>query len=88
MVLRLRVMPKHTSEKESKEFFGVVRAGFSSPRKQLRNVLSKALKLSSDETEKLLESTGISPERRAETLSLVEWERLKTTLRRKPRVET
>ena len=57
-------------------FFRVVRAGFAQPRKQLRNTLSAGLHLSARDVAARLEATGISPRRRAETLSLAEWGRV------------
>lgn len=54
-------------------FFRVVRAGFSQKRKQLKNSLSADLHLSGDATSAWLESAGIDPRRRAETLTLEEW---------------
>lgn len=57
-------------------FFGLVRAGFSSARKQLVNSLSGALGKSRDEVFAILEQAGIAPERRAEMLSLEEWANL------------
>jgi 16S rRNA (adenine1518-N6/adenine1519-N6)-dimethyltransferase len=64
----------------TREFFTVVRAGFSAPRKQLRNALGHGLGLPPDRTVAILEKSGIAPERRAETLSLEEWEKLRETL--------
>ena len=57
-------------------FFAVVRAGFSAPRKQLRNALAQGLGLSRPETMTLLERAGINPQRRAQTLSIPEWAEL------------
>jgi len=54
-------------------FFCVVRGGFGSPRKQLRNSLAQGLDLPPFEAALLLEKAGIEPQRRAETLSLDEW---------------
>lgn len=56
-----------------KEFFRVVRAGFSQKRKMLRNSLGAGLGLSSAEAEAALLQAGIDPRRRAETLGLEEW---------------
>ncbi|MDP2916994.1 MAG: 16S rRNA (adenine(1518)-N(6)/adenine(1519)-N(6))-dimethyltransferase RsmA [Dehalococcoidia bacterium] len=56
-----------------KSFFGVVRAGFSAPRKQLINSLAQGLDLPKAETMSLLERAGIVAQRRAETLTLDEW---------------
>ena len=55
------------------EFFNVVRGGFSTPRKQLRNSLSYGLHITSQEASELLDSAVIDPRRRAETLSIEEW---------------
>ena len=59
-----------------KHFFEVVRGGFSAPRKQLRNSLSKGLSISPLNSEKYLERSKIDPARRAQTLSLEEWSKL------------
>ena len=55
------------------EFFEVVKAGFTHNRKTLRNSLSKGLRWPADKAEKLLQSAGIDPGRRAETILMVEW---------------
>jgi len=57
-------------------FFALIKAGFSQKRKTLRNSLSGGLRITPEEAEKLLSSAVIDPRRRAETLSLVEWEKL------------
>jgi 16S rRNA (adenine1518-N6/adenine1519-N6)-dimethyltransferase len=54
-------------------FFHVVRAGFATPRKQLRNALAQGLYLSPEGAAGLLQQAGVSPKRRAETLSIPEW---------------
>ena len=57
-------------------FFDLVRAGFSAPRKQLRNSLSHGLGEATDSTADLLESADLDARRRAETLTLEEWTKL------------
>jgi len=57
-------------------FFDIVKAGFSAPRKQLRNSLAQGLQLTSAEIVELLEQAGIAPQRRSEMLSLEEWANL------------
>jgi 16S rRNA (adenine1518-N6/adenine1519-N6)-dimethyltransferase len=57
-------------------FFRVVRAGFSAPRKQLRNSLAQGLGISAEESAAALARAGVDPRRRAETLDLQEWARL------------
>ena len=54
-------------------FFNVVRAGFSAPRKQLRNSLSHGSGLNARLVSVILEAAGIEGTRRAETLTLPEW---------------
>lgn len=56
-----------------KEFFRVVKAGFSQKRKQLRNSLAGGLGVKSAAADAYLTAAGIEPKRRAETLSLEEW---------------
>lgn len=60
----------------ARAFFDTVRAGFSAPRKQLRNSLAQGLIIGTGEAAGLLQQAGIDPRRRAETLSLEEWGRL------------
>ncbi len=57
-------------------FFRLAKAGFSQKRKTLRNSLSAGLRLAPAQAGALLESAGIDPQRRAETLSIDEWKRL------------
>lgn len=59
-----------------KDFFKVVRAGFGEKRKQLHNSLAHNLDLSHEETTRILTGVGITPVRRAETLTVAEWARL------------
>lgn len=54
-------------------FFHLVRAGFSAPRKQLRNALALGLSLPAESAAALLNRAQISPHRRAETLTIEEW---------------
>ena len=58
------------------DFFQLIKAGFGQKRKTLRNSLSAGLKISTTEAESLLAKAEIDSKRRAETLSLNEWERL------------
>ncbi len=57
-------------------FFRLIKAGFSQKRKNLRNTLSAGLRLSKDQAVALLEAADIAPQRRAETLTLDEWQAL------------
>lgn len=62
--------------KQEKLFFRVVKAGFSAKRKKLRSSIASGLHLSKPQAERLLISAGISPEDRAEDLSIDDWLRL------------
>ena len=61
---------------EPDEFFRVVKAGFSAPRKQLRNSLAQGLSIEPADATEVLQGAGISPQRRAATLTLEEWAEL------------
>ncbi len=76
VILRIEPYPRPAVEVEVATFFEVVRAGLSSPRKQLHNSLAQGLKMPPREAAHLLKEAGIDPQRRAETLSLKEWARL------------
>jgi len=59
-----------------KEFFRVVKAGFSAKRKKLRSSLSGGLGISKDDAARLLQRAVIDPDTRAEDLSIDDWLRL------------
>lgn len=76
-IVRLDIYPTPLIAPEKlPRFFALIRAGFSQKRKTLRNALAAALSLSRQESENLLQRAGLDPTRRAETLSLAEWDRL------------
>lgn len=64
-------------------FFEMVRAGFSAPRKQLRNSLAQGLGVEPAAVEALASEANIDPQRRPETLTLAEWAALATVHRRR-----
>lgn len=57
-------------------FFDLVRAGFSQPRKQVKNSLSSGLGIGSETAVGWLEAAGIDPRRRPEMLAVDDWLRL------------
>lgn len=61
---------------EEKAFFRVVKAGFVAKRKKLRSSIASGLHLSKPEAEELLVKASISPESRAQDLSIDDWIRL------------
>jgi len=76
-IVRIDVYPRPAVEvADIAGFFEIVKAGFSAPRKQIRNSLALGLQLTSAEVVKLLEEAGIAPQRRPETLSLDDWAKL------------
>jgi len=79
-IVRIEVYPRPAAEvADISGFFELVKAGFSAPRKQIRNSLTLGLQLPLAEIVALLEQAGIAPQRRPETLSLKEWARLQQT---------
>ena len=58
------------------DFFQLAKAGFSQRRKTLRNALAGGMHWKPAEAEVILRAAGIDPQRRAETLSISEWEKL------------
>lgn len=75
-VLCLEVPPLPRVTLPPERFFRLVRAGFVHPRRQLANNLATGLGRPKAGLVDLLDQLGIDPRRRAETLSLEEWERL------------
>ncbi len=73
-VVRLDVRPSPAVDVASDaEFLAVVRAGFSAPRKQLRNSLAQGLGISGEDAAQVLAGAGVDGSRRPATLSLAEW---------------
>jgi len=70
----IRIVPhKKYKDIDIDLFFKIVKAGFSHPRKQLANDLSKMLKLDKKELSSLLLKNNIQPTQRAETLNIEDW---------------
>lgn len=72
---------------DTETFFRVVRAGFGQKRKQLRNALSAGLGLPPAQVAAIMAQAGIEPQRRAQTLSLVEWAGLAREFSQQPASE-
>ena len=81
VILKTRSEPFLTDISE-KDLFRVVKAGFSSKRKKLRSSLSGGLGISKDDVESLLQKAGISPDNRAEELSLDNWQAIARVINR------
>lgn len=76
-ILRVKLYDKPVVDvADEAGFFGLVRAGFATPRKQICNSLAQGLKWPKADVLPLLEGAKIEPQRRAEMLSLDEWTQL------------
>lgn len=74
----IKIVPLKTkfSKKFTEKFFKIVKAGFSHPRKQLINNLSKGLKMEKEKIKEWLLKNNVQPSQRAETLGVDEWQKL------------
>ncbi len=74
----IKIVPKEElREKALRDlFFKIAKAGFSQPRKQIINNLSKGLKVERGRTAEWLLKNNIQPTQRAETLSVEDWIKL------------
>lgn len=75
-IVRFDMLPEPAIKVDIDRFMTIVRCGFDSPRKQLRNSLAHGLGIKPAAAADLLHKAGIDPQRRAETLSLEEWSQL------------
>jgi 16S rRNA (adenine1518-N6/adenine1519-N6)-dimethyltransferase len=76
-ILKVTLYPKPAVDvADEAGFFRLVRAGFTTPRKQLCNSLTQGLGWPKAEVLSLLARVDIAPQRRAETLALGEWGQL------------
>jgi 16S rRNA (adenine1518-N6/adenine1519-N6)-dimethyltransferase len=76
-VLRLDMRPRPlVPHGEIDRFFRVVRAGFSAPRKQLRNTLANGLAIPTDAATAAIEAAHLDGSLRPALLSIDDWLRL------------
>jgi 16S rRNA (adenine1518-N6/adenine1519-N6)-dimethyltransferase len=76
-VVRIDVYPRPALSLDSvQDFFRLVRAGFSAPRKQIHNSLGHGLELPPEAVRAMLARAGIDPVRRPQTLAVQDWGRL------------
>lgn len=82
-IVRVDLFPQlpFSDQAKAEKFFEIVKAGFSQKRKKLKNSLAAGLKLPVVEIERWLTLAEIDGARRAETLSVEEWLRLKSISR-------
>lgn len=72
----IKITPGEPQTSDVATFFRIVKAGFSQPRKQLINNLSKSLKLDKIKVRGWLLENSIQPTQRAETLNMEDWLKL------------
>jgi len=79
----IRITPKENGERGFSRdlFFKIVKAGFSQPRKQILNNLSKNLKIEREKAASWLLQNNIRPTQRAETLEVENWIKLTKTFK-------
>ena len=76
-ILKIEMYPEPAVKVTSEEnFFKIVRAGFCAARKQVANSLSQGLDIPKAEVLSLMQKAGVSPQKRAEALTLEEWAHL------------
>lgn len=79
VILKTRPQPVINSADE-KQFFRVVKAGFSAKRKKILSSLSGGLGMSKDDITSVLEKSDVSPDLRAQDLSIDEWRKIVDTM--------
>ena len=73
-VVRITMHPRlPLDDMQTQQFFHLVSAGFSQPRKQLHNPLAQGTGRTRSEVISALNACGIDEKRRAETLTVAEW---------------
>jgi 16S rRNA (adenine1518-N6/adenine1519-N6)-dimethyltransferase len=77
----IRITPKGVEKND--EFFKLIKAGFSHPRKQLIGNLYSQLKIDKEIIKNWLRDNNLKPGERAEVLSLPQWDSLFTLLKKK-----
>jgi len=83
-IVRLTPFSQRLAPGDRDLFFRLVRAGFSTRRKQLVNALSVGLNVSRDRSKGLLRRAGLDETRRAETLSIDDWHSLARAWSKEP----
>ncbi len=75
-ILHIDIFDKPKIKIKRKKFYTMVKMGFGSPRKMLKNVLSGAFRKPISEIEKIMEQHNIPLNSRAENLEIKDWENL------------
>ena len=76
-IVRVDLYPQPVIPAESIDrFFRLAKAGYSQKRKTMRNALAGGLGWPTSRVVELMQTAGIDPQRRAETITLAEWGKL------------
>ncbi|KKT94711.1 MAG: Ribosomal RNA small subunit methyltransferase A [Parcubacteria group bacterium GW2011_GWC1_45_14] len=77
-VIRIKTLKQESikTKEETKDFFRIVKAGFSAKRKTLANNLANSLHKDKKEIENIISEMGFLPTVRAQELSVEDWKRL------------
>lgn len=73
-IIRITPTDINAQQIQPKEFFKVVKAGFSAPRKMLINNLFNKLKIPKEKISEIFNQININQKARAENLSLADWQ--------------
>lgn len=79
-IIRLKMKDVGLKKQEIKQFFRIVKIGFSAKRKQLLNNLINGLGLRREKVAEALKEVGLKTTVRAQELSLADWEKLSRIL--------
>jgi 16S rRNA (adenine1518-N6/adenine1519-N6)-dimethyltransferase len=72
-IIKIQITKSKLQNTDKELFFKIIKAGFSQPRKQLLNNLSRGLKIDKKAAESWLRQNNLHPTQRAETLSMENW---------------
>jgi len=81
-ILKISALNQRRKSAFNQRFFRIVKSGFSQPRKQLINNLSRRLNFNREKVKDWLLKNNIKPEQRAETLTVENWLSLTRAKRR------
>jgi 16S rRNA (adenine1518-N6/adenine1519-N6)-dimethyltransferase len=75
-IIKLKIKNEELKTDDTKNFFRIVKIGFSAKRKTLANNLANGLHIDKKEMEKILADLGLVKSVRAQELSLDDWKKL------------
>ena len=79
----IKLIPMPFPRKRESQFFQIVKAGFSHPRKLLISNLSQNLKIPKNQLQTIFQNNNLSLNSRAQNLSISKWEKLVIALKNK-----